>query len=68
MNDPPSKRPRVEDGGGGGEGGEEEQGAEALQATKEREQPRDHFLREEDVGITEYLSPQPGFFAILKRR
>ena len=24
--------------------------------------------KEEDVGITEYVSPQPGFFAILKRR
>ncbi len=26
------------------------------------------FLKEEDVGITEYISQQPGFFAILKQR
>ena len=26
------------------------------------------FLKEADVGITEYVSPQPGFFAILKQR
>ena len=25
-------------------------------------------LREEDVGITKYISPLPGFFAILKQR
>lgn len=26
------------------------------------------FLKEVDVGITEYISSQPGFFAILKQR
>lgn len=26
------------------------------------------FLKEADVGITEYISSQPGFFAILKQR
>ena len=26
------------------------------------------FLREADAGITEYISSQPGFFAILKQR
>ena len=26
------------------------------------------FLKEADVGITEYVSTQPGFFAILKQR
>ena len=26
------------------------------------------FLKEADVGITEYVSSQPGFFAILKQR
>ena len=26
------------------------------------------YAKEEDVGISEYVSPHPGFFAILKRR
>ena len=26
------------------------------------------FLREADVGITEYICPLPGFFAVLKQR
>lgn len=26
------------------------------------------FLKEVDVGVTEYVSSQPGFFAILKQR
>ena len=36
-------------------------------AQSEKPPPESH-IREEHVGITEYISTQPGFFAILKQR
>ena len=58
MSDPPAtKRPKVDN--------EEEKDSTA---TKDDHQNGLHFMKEQDVGITEYLNDYPGTFAILKRR
>ena len=56
-------------------GGKEEAATDGARAEEKGETPSTmlgdlvcKFLKEADVGITEYVSPQPGFFAILKQR
>ena len=41
----------------------EDGGQESQQSTN-----NNYHVMEKDVGITEYVSPKPGFFAILKQR
>ena len=53
MEEPPKKRPKVDPSGADGGQTSVVDG---------------HYLKESDVGISEYISAHPGFFAIVKQR
>ena len=59
MSDPPAKRPKVDN---------EEEREQIVSAAMKDDQNGLHYIKEGDVGITEYLNDYPGIFGILKRR
>lgn len=57
--EPPLKKLRTDGGTGGGAEGEEGGGGQS---------PPSLAAKEQDVGITQFVSDHDGFFAVLKRR
>ena len=57
--EPPSKRPKID---------HSKEGDVTTAAPRTGDKNNAHFLKEEDVGVTEYLTDRPGIFAILKQR
>lgn len=56
---PLPKKPRTDEGGGEGVGTKVEGGSQS---------PPAQVAKEEDVGISQFVSDHEGFFAVLKRR